>query len=473
MVDFRSLYSPQVFQELAHGLVDQIAHSLEQSLAESRPVLKWNEPEVLRRYWADILKNSPKSLQPICAAILEQSITLHHPGYMGHQNAPVLPVAALADLIVSVLNSSSAIYEMGSATTMIEKAVVDWMNGHIGFKSGDGIFTSGGSLGNLTALLSARQAVTGRDVWHDGVAAGKPLCILASGFSHYSVRRAVQIMGLGREGLVGLAVDDRFRVVPAALESALDLATKNGSEVFAVVASSCNTALGTYDPLAELADFCEKHSLWLHVDGAHGASALLSQKYKNYLDGIGRADSVVWDAHKMLLMPALTSAVLFRDPKDSLRTFSQNASYLFEKSAEEEWYNLSHRTLECTKRAFALRLFLGLAVHGESIFGDYVAGQYDLAREFSKIVLANPNFELAVEPDSNIVCFRFLENGHPASDDIQRRLRTAVVRSGNYYLVQTDLPSGVFLRVTLMNPLTTTRHLEGLLEELTGLRRSI
>ncbi len=140
-------------------------------------------------------------------------------------------------------------------------------------------------------------------------------------------------MGWGAEGLIPVPVDERFKMRADALDGALRQAHASGRKVIAVSASSCSTATGAFDPLEPIADFCRQHGLWLHVDGAHGASASLTPKYRSLLAGIERADSVVWDAHKMLLMPALLTAVVFRNGSPSFHAFAQHASYLFAGAA--------------------------------------------------------------------------------------------------------------------------------------------
>src|SRR6266545_663140 len=162
-----------------------------------------------------------------------------------------------------------AIYEMGPSTTAIERNLVQWFAARLGFPAGaDGVLTSGGSIGNLTALLAARQAVAGFDVWDRGAHAGPPLCVLASQQTHYCVLRSTQIMGWGRDGVVPVAVDSRFRLDPAMLPAALDAAHRAGRKVVAVVASAGSTTTGAFDPLDAIADFCAAKGLWLHVDGA-------------------------------------------------------------------------------------------------------------------------------------------------------------------------------------------------------------
>jgi L-2,4-diaminobutyrate decarboxylase len=218
--------------------------------------------------------------------------------------------------------------------------------------------------------------------------------------------------------------------------------------------------------LEKIADFCEQHSLWFHVDGAHGAAACLSEKYQHLVAGIERADSVVWDAHKMLLMPALCTAVLFRSASDVYTAYAEEASYLFERAPEHERYNLGHRTIECTKRMLALKLYAVLACKGPKVLGDHVTHAFDLARRFAELIQAAPDFELGHQPESNIVCFRYLAGNTKGLDQTQALTRRRLLERGNCYVVQVHLPRGLFLRTALMNPLTQEHHLTQLLDEI-------
>ncbi|RKI35819.1 pyridoxal-dependent decarboxylase, partial [Corallococcus sp. AB004] len=243
-----------------------------------------------------------------------------------------------------------------------------------------------------------------------------------------------------------------------------------GRKAIAVVASAGSTATGAFDPLEPVADFAERHGLWFHVDGAHGAAASLSPKYRAQVKGIERADSVVWDAHKGLLMPALVTAVLFRDGARSFDAFSQEAHYLFHGDGDDArpYSDVGLRTLECTKEMMPLKVYACLSVLGTRVFEEAVTASYDQARRFAGMLTAAPDFELALEPDCNIVCFRHTPAHVPPEgwDALQVRLREALVSRGSFYLVQTRLPRGVYLRTTLIHPLTGDSDLEALLDAL-------
>ncbi len=456
----------ETFRALGHRLVDHLAAHLQAATAGADlPVLPWVEPDdQVGRWPADFAGGA--DAMALLERIVEGSNHLLHPRYVGHQVTPGLPLAALCHFMATFLNSATAVYEMGPVATAMDRVVARWLGGHLGWPAGrDGLFVSGGSLGNLTALLAARQAKAGFDVWSQGEAGGTPLAVLVGAQAHYSVARALQIMGIGQTGAVPVPVDDHYRLDPAQLPAAKRAAEAAGRQVIAVVASSCSTATGAFDPLAPIADFCEQHDLWLHVDGAHGAPAALSERYRSLLDGVERVDSVVWDAHKMMLMPALCTAVLFRDGGRSFEAFAQEASYLLHRrDPREEWYNLCGRSLECTKPMMAVPLYVALAVHGEAMFAEHVTSRFDLGRRFGDMVAAEPDFALPVAPACNIVCFRYEPAGAADLDALQAAIRRRILADGRFYLVQTRLADRTWLRVTIINPLTDESHLRDLLD---------
>jgi L-2,4-diaminobutyrate decarboxylase len=399
--------------------------------------------------------------------ILARSNDLLHPRYVGHQCTTALPLAALGGLAGQFLNNGSAVYEMGPVNVAMERNLIRWMAGLAGWNDGaDGVFTSGGSIGNLTALLAARQAAAEGNVWKRGVGSEPPLAVLVSEQCHYSVRRAAAVIGLGEDASVPVSVDGRFHMTPEGCGRAYDDAVRRGRRPIALVANACSTATGSYDDLDAAAAFARARGLWLHVDGAHGAAALLSNKYKHLLRGLERSDSFIWDAHKNMLMPALITGVVFREGRRSYEAFSQRASYLFEKEPLEEWYNFAQRTLECTKTMMGLRLFISLAAYGTDFFAGYITAMYDLARDFARLIRDAGDFETAVEPESNIVCFRFLKKGETDLDGLQKRIRRAMLEKGSFYIVQTELSGRHWLRCTLINPRTTLADLEALLAEI-------
>ncbi len=463
--------APERFRALGHELVNLLADHLSDMHGRKGPVLPVRSPEDEAADWPVPARDARVDLRALVARVIASSNHLHHPRYVGHQVSAPLPVAALAELASAVLNNGMAVFEMGPAATAMERACVQWMAGKLGLPEGaGGVLTSGGSAGNLTALLAARQSRAGFDAWTDGTHAGPPLAILVGGDAHYSIARAAQIMGLGAGGVVPVALDARHRLDPAALPLSLERARRTGRRPIAVVASACSTATGAFDPLPPIADFCAGHDLWLHVDAAHGGAAALSARHRGLLEGADRADSLVWDAHKLLAQPALVTAVLFRDGRRSFDTFAQRASYLFGEA--NEW-DLGQRTLECTKRMMSLELYATLACDGERVLSAHVERTFDLATRFAARIAAASDFELALPPDCNIVCFRYTPPDVSATelDALQSRARADILRSGAFYLVETTLSGRRYLRTTIMNPLTTDEDLDALLEAVRSARQ--
>ena len=404
----KAAYSSEDFRKRGHRLIDELADHLDKSVkGKSAKVIDWNIPENEREFWQNFLKDGKET--DLFPEILKHSIHVHHPRYLGHQVSPTAPITALSGMISSLLNNGMAVYEMGMASSAIERIVTDLLCQKIDYDSNsNGFLTSGGTLANLTALLSARKAtLPDDDIWHTGQS--RALGIMVSEEAHYCVDRAAKIMGLGEKGIIKIPVTENFAMNTSLLEEHFQMAAKNRIKVFAIVGSAPSTATGIYDDLEALAHFSEKHNLWFHVDGAHGGAAIFSPKYEHTLKGIERADSVVIDGHKMMMMPTITTALLFKDGNNSHATFSQKADYLLERSDGEDWYNLAKRTFECTKNMMSIHWYTMLKTYGEGVFDEYVTTLYDLGHQFEEIIKNDPKFELAVKPMSNIVCFRYVD----------------------------------------------------------------
>ncbi len=397
----------------------------------------------------------PSSFAAFLENYLHHSTRMFHPGYMAHQVAvPDFP-AALGDLVHGTIHNPMAIYEMGPSAAAVEIAVLQWMLKKIGWeKNGSGVLTHGGSLANLTALLAARAAAA-PEVWEEG--ANGELVILAPPACHYSVKRAASILGMGAKAVLPVEVDENEVIVAPRVRAAIQRATGDGKKVVALVANACATGTGLHDPLNELGRMCRDEDVWLHVDGAHGASALVSAKERHLLGGVELADSITWDAHKMLRTSGLCTGVLFRDPHSLDRAFTQDASYIFYQH-ETPGVDLIHRTVECTKAGLGLKVFLNLAWRGEQSVARYVEEEYDLARCAYRIIQSRDRFSCPYEPESNIVCFRY-----EGDDDLQVAIRDRLLAEGLYHISSTEICGKRYLRLTIINPQTTEDTIEGLL----------
>jgi L-2,4-diaminobutyrate decarboxylase len=467
-------FNPEDFRNEGHKLIDTLSDYLHRVMnGEEKIVLPWNEPDKLAEIFSfDSGSGENELLQDFTGRILKYTNHLHHPRYVGHQVTSPLPLTALIQLCTSLLNNGAAIYEMGPVAMAMERNLVRYFAALIGYSDNcDGIFTHGGSAGNLTAMLAIRQNMTDYNIWEDGVKENHKPGFMVSDQSHYSIGRNVKIMGLGDEALIKVPYDNYFRMKVCLLEEHKLKAEDKGIKVVAVVANSCSTATGSYDDLNNIADFCEKHGLWMHVDGAHGTGVLFSEKYRHKLSGLNRADSVIIDFHKMLLVPGLNTMVLFKNGEKSYETFAQKASYLFKKSDENEWYNSAKRTLECTKSAMGVVAYTAVKYYGTSYYKEYIDSRYDLALRFAEIIKESANTELALDPDANIVCFRYASAKKDDSvlNKINAFIRDKIVKEGSFYIVQTELDGKLWLRTTLINPVTTEEDLRDLIQRVVEL----
>jgi len=478
-----NMFDPQTFQTVGHELIDLLSEYLQTNLEGKSQVLNWRAPLAEDLHWQANLPAQPtlsteSLLKELKQTILPNSLAIHHPRNMGHQVATPLPLAALCDLVAALTNQAMAVYEAGPSATMLERQVIRWLCELIDAESwqkAGGVLTSGGAQANLTALLVARQISVGRNVsdanpeknvWKNGVSSTQKLCILASEHAHYSVSRAAGIMGLGTDAVIKIACDENGAIEIETLKRAHQRCVENKQMVMAVVANAGCTSTGSIDPLLSIGEYCQTHQLWFHVDGAHGASALLSEKHREQLNGIALADSVVWDGHKLMYMPAAVSAVLFRNEAHSYAAFSQDASYLFQGAHhEDEAFNTSYRTLECTKRMMALKLWAAFSLYGVSGLGALIDEAFAKAKLLASKLKSQPNFALLMPPQTNIVCFRYLADlNQDALNEHQSKIRQDLVENGLFHITQVKLDGIVWLRVTLMNPFTSEADLDALLE---------
>jgi len=494
-------YSPDALQQAGTQLMTTLAAHFRRVESREGKVLNWNEPAALVRKARTCLDAADRKgaagsasasaeetlAEPVApnnigrladdvAQLARESLArgqnLHHPHYVGHQVPAPVPLAALFDLVGSVTNQVMAIYEMGPWATAVEQAVIGAVGEKLGFEPGQfaGLVTSGGTLANLTGLLTARNVALG-DGWSKGLSGRQPAPVLVvHADSHYSVARSAGILGIGTEYIVPAALDAKRRMDAGRLDETLASLRSRGVPIVAVSAAACATPIGAFDRLEEVAEVCRRHGVWLHVDAAHGGALAFSARHRQLLAGIHRADSVVCDAHKMMFMPALCAMLFYRDRRHRLAAFQQDAPYLFDPAAPHlAEYDSGVVNLECTKRAAAFGVWGVWSLFGPQLFADMVDVTIDAALQFHEMLEAADDFEALHEPECNIVAFRYfpaeLRDARPQEvDALQWRLRRVVIESGEYYLVQSRIDGRPVLRTTIMNPLTTADDLRGLLE---------
>jgi L-2,4-diaminobutyrate decarboxylase len=472
-------YDAATLRDAGEALIRTLSGHLARVESRETKVLNWNPPKTLIREARAFLDcghvgqaDLPTCVSEIARETLARGQNMHHPHYVGHQVPAPVPLAGLFDLVGAVTNQVMAIYEMGPWATAVEHAVVDAVGERLGFKPGSfsGLITSGGTLANLTGLLTARN-ISLPGSWTSGFSGRLPAPVLVvHADAHYSVTRSAGILGLGTDQIVLAELDEKRRMDPNQLEATLKELRSRGVPIVAVAATSCATPIGAFDELEQIADVCRRHEVWLHVDAAHGGALAFSPRHRHLLAGIERADSVVCDAHKMMFMPALCAMLFYKNPAHRVAAFHQEAPYLFDPLVPElAEYDSGVANLECTKRAAAFGVWGVWSLLGEQIFTDMVDVTIDLAQLFHTMLKEAADFETLHEPQCNIVAFRHLppelRDAPPEQVDVfQLRLRRTVIESGEFYLVGSRLDGRPVLRTTMMNPLTTPTDLRGLIE---------
>lgn len=430
-------------------------------------------PAELAARFDEALPRRGRPLAEIVTRLRDQVLSdcnrLAHPRYAGHQVSAPLPAAIWTEAVVAALNQSLAVWEMSPTMTVVEHRLVRWLCDLAGYGvDGGGTLTSGGTEATFTALLAARAAVR-PDVWTEGMGERPPV-VLHGEHAHYAVARAVGELGIGVRNAV--AVPSRGGCMdPVALRSALDGVARDGRAVMAVVATAGSTATGSFDPLENIGALCAERGIWLHVDGAHGASALLSARERHRVRGLHLARSIAWDPHKMMLLPLSAGVLLVRDERDLTAAFTQRAPYLFHGGAGERGWDQGTRSFLCSRRADALKLWVALQRYGADGIGALYERLCDAARAMHALLTDHPAFTPLHEPECNILCFRWIGDGTRSAeelDDVNGTLRERYNRSGAGWITTTVLDGRRVLRVTIMNPRTTV---EDVAEIVAGLAR--
>ena len=463
---------------VARAFLDLATGYLASSRSGDGPVSTALDADAIAKRFDEPLPERGMPVEGIVARIEREILPdcnrLYHPMYMGHQVSPPLPAAIWAEPLVSALNQSVAVWEMSPVGTVIESRVIRWFTDLVGWGAeAGGTLTTGGTEATFTALLAARNAVV-PDAWEQGVGADPPVLVCGE-HVHYAVTRAAGELGLGMRNVIAIP-SRHYRMDVDALRAKLDSLTSSGKKVMAVVATAGTTATGSFDDLENIGLLCEARGIWLHVDGAHGASALFSSAHRRRLTGLERARSIAWDPHKMMLMPLATGALLVRDERDLDRAFSQRAPYLFHGAGAERVRDQGTRSFLCSRRADAIKLWIALQRYGSSGFGALYDGLSNRCRELHDEITRRPDLESIHEPECNILCFRFVGNRQldaEALNDLNLRLRERYNRSGKGWITTTVLNDRRVLRVTIMNPRTTADHLRAMLDAIGELGKEI
>lgn len=364
-----------------------------------------------------------------------------------------VPMATAGEMLASLLNISMYTYKVGGPNILLEWVLLKKMCELAGFENGDGTFLPGGSMANMVGMVLGRnRALPG---FREKGAQGKRLTMYVSAHGHYSVRKNAGLIGIGRENCRDVPTDEDGRMCPLHLERMIKSDLADGAVAAVVIATSGTTVRGSFDSIPELADLCEKYNIWLHVDGAVGGTLLLHPQYRSRLRGLERADSMTWDAHKMMGIPLTCSTLLVRDQAILFDSFKESAEYLFQEDSDH--LNPGNRSIQCGRRNDALKLWAAWQRLGDDGWAARVERQLELAKYAAKRIRQHPDLDLCEEPPFVTVCFTARGK---SSQEICEQLHLdgdAMIGYGAFK----DIKS---IRLVTMNPDISNDDIDALLE---------
>lgn len=385
--------------------------------------------------------------------------------YMAHLHSPALLESIAAELIIAAFNQSMDSWDQAPVATEVELEVIQKLCSLYGYdEKSDGVFTSGGSQSNISALLFARDWYCKNKLGYDVKKHGLPenyrkLRIYTSEISHFSMEKGAHLLGLGYDAVVKVPVDDKQKIDACALEKLIGQDLENGNLPFCVVATIGTTDYGSIDPMSEISSVCQKYGLWLHADAAYGSAVILSSKYAQRVAGFNLCDSITVDFHKMFLLPISCSAVLLKDASN-FEALELHADYLNREEDEEDGYtNLVGKSLQTTRRFDALKVWVSFKMRGKDGWGEIIDTCMENAAYLYSRLRNDAEFETVTEPEISSVVFRIA-----STDDTNKRVRRALIHKHGVVIGQTVYNGKVFLKFTLLNPLVTHEKLDSLLE---------
>jgi L-2,4-diaminobutyrate decarboxylase len=467
----------QATGDLYQRLISQAAQVVRSSLPNA-PYQGQNASALAGLINPNFLPDTPCSPERIAAtlrSVVSNSVDVNHPNTAAHLHCPPLLAALAAEVVISTLNQSMDSFDQAPIGTVVEQKMIRWLCAEAGLPAtSDGTFTTGGSQSNYMALLLARDAFLQKHWNWSAQKSGLPpearrLRIFCSEVAHFTVEKAASQLGLGTNSVVRVAVDDRFRMSPAALRDSLDASRAAGQLPLAIVATAGTTDFGSVDPLPELASLAQAAGAWLHVDAAYGGALLFSARHRDKLRGIETADSLGIDFHKLFWQPIPCSTFLVRDARH-FHSIKLYADYLNPELHEHEGIpNLVTTSLLTTRRFDALKLWVSFQTLGRVKLAAMIDRTVELAEHAGSVIRNTPQLELMCNPQLSTIVFRYIPS-QPGldSDRINAALRQHLFDQGLAVIGHTRVRKRQCLKMTCMNPTVTESQIEGLLSLIVG-----
>tara|TARA_B100001540_G_scaffold287366_1_gene281814 strand:+ start:246 stop:1670 length:1425 start_codon:yes stop_codon:yes gene_type:complete len=435
------------------GLIERIDSYIQSSDKNNQKTVDFLNAESRRKVTDLSLPlegNGSQSILDDIDSFLRQCVKTNRPEFMN----PLwggLNIAGFAGEVISALtNQSMYTYELSPIATLIEKAIIDRMMEIVGYGEGFGTLTTGGSNGNMLGMLCARQSINPLSSL-DGFDGSKYVAFV-SAEAHYSTLMSANVIGIGHQNLVKVSCDSRGRMKPQSLLEEINRVIESNRIPFCIIATSGTTVRGSFDPIRELATIAHDNNIWLHVDAAWGGSCLFSKRHRYLMDGIELADSVCWDAHKMMGLPLICSVFLTKH-KSILRAVCAHgdaAHYLFHEDSKD--VDLGRYSLQCGRRNDSLKLWIAWREIGDSGWARMVEKYCELSDYLENLVIENAHLSMMSERNWSNICFRFEADGYDLNE-LNTEIRNRMMREGIHLVSRSNIGDDVVIRAVVANPL--------------------
>jgi aromatic-L-amino-acid decarboxylase len=452
--------SKEEMKEYGYKVIDHIVEHFD-TIESKKPVATGTRAEMD----AVFLQEAPNEATPanevldfVMKNVIPHSNLTTHPKAFSFVPGPSNFISTLADTLATGFNIFSGGWIVSPAAAELEIVTMNWLLKMFNFPvaKGGGLFTSGGSMANLTALVTARRIKCGDDF--------SKAVIYLSDQAHSSNIKAIRVLGFKKEQIRIIPTDLEFKISFNKLKNAIAKDRLEGNQPFCIIASAGTTNTGTVDPLDTIADICEKENLWMHVDGAYGGAAILSKKGSRILKGIERADSLTVDPHKWFYQPYEMGCLLVKDSSWLSNTFSEKPEYLRDIEGNESEINFYDYGIQLTRRFRALKFYMSVKTYGLDAFKRAVTYNIDLADETEDLLRKSKIWEVVSPATLAVINFRYNPLGlnltEKELDKLNQEISARVVASKEALLVTTVLQNQIVLRMCFINPKTTMQHIK-------------
>ena len=447
----------QKIRQLSHDFIDHYFDEVKPDLESGKPIefIDQEDQEAIDKFtFQDQAYPLEEVMEVFTRQLMQRRNKVEHPRNFTFIPGPVQEEGRLADMVAGYYNSNAASHYLSSGVVHAENKVIEFLCQQAGFpSSATGIFVSGGSSANLTAAIAARDSRINMD--------DLPLAtVYISDQAHYSVNKGIKITGVPDERIRRVETDDKFRIVPESLEKTIQEDIDNGFKPFLVVATAGTTNAGVIDPLSEIADVCDKFNLWFHVDGAFGASVLLSKTHRHLLEGISKADSITWDGHKWLFQTYSCAMVLVKDRNALINSFSHNPEYLAD--AQQNQINPWDISFELSHPARGVKLWFSLVTLGLERISQMIDRGFENAEWVQEEIQDKKHWRIITPAQLGVINFRYEDDSLSAEalNQLNSDLCTRMNDDGFAHIVTTQLHGQTVIRIVALSPNTRKEDIQ-------------